>query len=147
MVGLYGKTNLKSTAHAKFWSNATVYATENGGKYEFLIDKNNRKSLPVEQVFWDDLFLNASKWGLHTYEQDWMISQTGNFEPLTSNVTLGRDWLIQMGRGAAKFNVSILYCMSLSRHILQSLEVPQVNIARASTDYINMISHGKRYNS
>ena len=145
MVGLYGKTNLKSTAHAKFWSNLTVYATENGGKYEFLIDKNNRKSLPVEQVFWDDLFFNASKWGLHTYEQDWMISQTRNFKPLISNVTLGRDWLIQMGRGAAKYNVSILYCMSLSRHILQSLEVPQVVIARASTDYINMVYHGRNF--
>lgn len=71
-----------------------------------------------------------------------MSTQTSVFTPLNTNVTLGRDWLIQMGRGAAKNNVLILYCMGLSRHILQSLEIAQVNIARASDDYDNMVEHG-----
>jgi hypothetical protein len=60
---------LPVTAHNKFWDSKVSYAKENGGAYEFLIDQKNYKSLPNEQIFWDDLFLNATKWGLKTYEQ------------------------------------------------------------------------------
>ena len=142
MVNLYNRTNLKSVAHSRYWSSNATYARENGGQYNFLIDYKNSKSLPDDQTFWDDLFKNASKWGLTTYEQDWLSSQTTEFLPLLNDVNLGRRWLIQMGNGAAKYNVTIQYCMALSRHILQSLEIPQVTYARASTDYDNSLENG-----
>ena len=40
--------------------------------------------------------------------------------------SLGRRWLMQMGAGAAKRNVTIQYCMALMRMVLQSVEIPQV---------------------
>jgi hypothetical protein len=32
--------------------------------------------MPVEQAFWDWLLADAKKWGLHTYEQDWLCEDT-----------------------------------------------------------------------
>jgi copper chaperone CopZ len=40
-----------------------------------------------------------------------------------------------MGHGAAAEGMTIQYCMSHVRHILQSVEVPAVTNARASGDY------------
>ena len=39
---------------------------KNGGKYNFIIDDFTGKSLPDDQSFWNDLFANATKWGLKT---------------------------------------------------------------------------------
>lgn len=142
MVNLYKQTNFKSVAHSRVWSSNVTYASQNGGQYNFLIDHQNLKSLPDDQKFWDDLFLNASKWGLETYEQDWLITQTMQFTPTLTDVDLGRRWLLQMGIGASKQNITIQYCMALSRHILQSLEITQVTYARASTDYDNSLENG-----
>ena len=69
---IYNKTGLPVTSHNKFWDKTVRYAIQNGGKYNFVIDDLNRKSLPNDQAFWNDLFANATKWGLKTYEQDWM---------------------------------------------------------------------------
>eukprot|EP01050_Picozoa_sp_SAG11_P016878 SAG11_NODE_2359_length_3464_cov_2.039525_2_plen_59_part_00 len=33
--------------------------------------------------------------------------------------TLSREWLIDMGKGAAKSNVSVQYCMTFARMVLQ----------------------------
>lgn len=73
MINLYQKTKYQSVAHSRWWSGNVTYARQNGGKYNFLIDQNTQKALPNDQTFWNDLFANASKWGLHTYEQDWLV--------------------------------------------------------------------------
>jgi hypothetical protein len=49
--------------------------------------------------------------------------------------TLSREWLIGMGKGAAKSNVSVQYCMTFARMVLQTAEVPAVTTFRASDDY------------
>ena len=68
--------------------------------------------------------------------------------------TAGKQWLHQMGKGAAIVNqelltaslwnsqegrsqnlLSILYCMPWPRHSLQSVAVPTVSLARGGTDY------------
>ena len=38
-------------------------------------DQNRTIALPQDQLFWDDLFANATKWGLELYEQDWLDVQ------------------------------------------------------------------------
>ena len=52
-------------------------------------------------------------------------------ESTVSNIGLGRLWLTQMGRGAAKAGLTIQYCMAPSRAALQSLEIPVVTQVRA----------------
>ena len=57
-------------AHNRYWSGETVYAKQNGGDYEFILEED--LAIPTEQRFWDDLLRNASVWGMKVYEQDWM---------------------------------------------------------------------------
>ncbi len=58
--------------------------------------------------------------------QDWLDDTTTWISYLTKNATLGRQWLMQMGKGADKSGIAIQYCMSFSRHVMQSIEIPAV---------------------
>ena len=90
---------------------------------------------PTEQRFWDDLMYNSSKWGLFQYEQDWLDTEYDNVVHLNTNASAARTWLMQMGLGAQRNDLTIQYCMSHCRHIMQSVEIPAVTNARASGDY------------
>ena len=56
--------------------------------------------------------------------QDWLNDETYWVSYLTQSATLGRQWLMQMGSGADKSGIAVQYCMSMPRHIMQSVEVP-----------------------
>ncbi|XP_046547865.1 uncharacterized protein LOC124257770 isoform X1 [Haliotis rubra] len=129
---LYDKTEIPVFGYNPFWSSNTTYATANGGKYEFLIDGS--MALPLEERFWTDLLAGGRKWGLIAYEQDYLNKEFVGIQKLTTDIDLGRQWLTQMGNGAAKNGLTIQYCMSYPRHMLQSLEIPVVTQARASHD-------------
>jgi hypothetical protein len=60
-------------ADNRYWSSNTDYAAQNGGQYQFAIE--GPLALPLERRFWDDLLATAKRWGLTTYEQDWMYNQ------------------------------------------------------------------------
>ena len=121
--------------HNRFWDRQTVYAKQNGGRYDFLFDMRSGYALPTTQVFWDDLMRNATRWGLRVYEQDWLDDEFDHFSPLTQSATLGTQWLAQMAEGASKSGLTIQYCMSYPRHILASVGLRSVTQARASGDY------------
>ena len=55
---------------------------------------------------------------------------------LTTDVTAGRTWLLQMNAGALQSGVPIQFCMAYPRHALQSLEMSQVTQIRASDDHV-----------
>ncbi|XP_071096653.1 uncharacterized protein [Haliotis cracherodii] len=131
---LYNKTELPVIAHSMFWSSNTTYAKANGGQYDFLIE--GPKSLPLEERFWNDLLADARKWGLMVYEQDFLNIEFERVHKLWSDIDLARQWLHQMGNGAAKNGLTVQYCMALPRNVMQSLEIPVVTQARASDDYI-----------
>jgi len=122
-------------AHNRWWSNETVYARQNGGEYDFVVEHDAQMALPLEEHFWTDLLRESRKWGLTVYEQDWLNDQFNEMKATVSSVTLGRDWLRQMGGGAMKNGLNIQYCMAPSRAALTSLEIPNVVQARVSNDY------------
>ena len=132
-AALHRRLRLPIGAHNKWWSPATDYATPNGGAYPFIVERTY--ALPNSSAFWDDLFRNASAWGLAVYEQDWLFNEVEGLAALTEDVYLGRKWLLDMGRGAAAHGIHIQYCLSYARHLLQSVEVPAVVQARSSRDY------------
>ncbi len=124
--------NIPIVAHNRYWSYDTVYK-EN---YSFILDEKNGKALPVgNDSFWIDLFTQARQWGLIAYEQDWLITQTKEFQPLYTDIHLGHQWLMSMGEAAEQLNITLQYCMSLPRHILTALEIPRVTQTRVSSDY------------
>ena len=66
---LYAQTGWKVVAHNRYWSPDNVYQAQ----YNFTKDLYD--ALPLDYVFWDDLFSNNSDWGLMVYEQDWLSQQ------------------------------------------------------------------------
>jgi hypothetical protein len=59
--------------HNRMWAAENVYAKQNGGAYDFIVEPANNLAIPNSQTFWDDLLRNASTlWNLVVYEQDWL---------------------------------------------------------------------------
>jgi hypothetical protein len=138
---LRNKTGWPIMGHNRYWAIDNIYATQNGGDYGFDIEKTGEGegfknfAWPTEQRFWDDLMYNSSQWGLFMYEQDWLDTEYDNVRHLNYNASAARTWLLQMGTAAARNDLTIQYCMSHCRHIMQSVEIPAVTNARASGDY------------
>ena len=139
-------------ASLQWWSPATDYARQNGGQYEWIIEKTY--SLPNSSQFWDDLFFNSTTWGLHVYEQgllspdasrwrlsyvtaallmsctavtavpfaDWLYNEVEGLAALTEDILLGRKWLLDMGHGAQLHDVHIQY--PTHPHTLPTLHSP-----------------------
>jgi hypothetical protein len=59
-----------------------------------------------------------------------------------TDISLGQRWLKQMGQAATKNNMTVQYCMSLSRHVMQSLEIDSVTQVRVTNDYATNWDYG-----
>jgi len=134
---VYNETQWPVVAHNRYWSANTDYAKQNGGDWDFIIEPESHGGLamPLQQEFWDWLLADARKWGLRTYEQDWLYNEFSEMNCTLESATLARQWLLQMGNGAEKNGLTVQYCMSWCRHMLQSVEIQAVTQARASGDY------------
>eukprot|EP00977_Amphora_coffeiformis_P005903 scaffold1248_cov170-Amphora_coffeaeformis.AAC.22 len=126
--------NWLTMAHNRYWSTETVYAKQNGGDFDFVME--DKGALPLEEAFWDYIFGEAKKWGIDVYEQDWLNIQTQSLNWTLQTIHGAENWLLQMGRAAQRHNIPIQYCMSWPRHILQSLRIDAVTQARASDDVL-----------
>ncbi len=130
-------------AHNRYWATNNVYAANpltpigpsayRGPTFNFTWGEE--AGLPTSVEFWDNLFSINSDWGLSVYEQDWLCTTVQHMPVLQQQVFVGGDWLRQMGEGAYRHGLSVQYCMSYPRHVLQSVEIPAVTQARASNDY------------
>ena len=79
---------------------------------QFIIDDSVGTAVPQDDRFWEDLFKNASAWGLEVYLQDWLDVETNHMSIFEEDLEVERNWLLQMGAGAARNDINILYCMS-----------------------------------
>lgn len=132
---LHNMTGWRITAHNRMWASDVVYATQNGGKWPGWIIGSS-SAMPTDRAFWDWLLGTARKWGLETYEQDWLYTEfVGAGGAALRNATLGRLWMREMGSSAAALGLGVQLCMAWPRHVLQSLEMPSVTQARGSPDY------------
>eukprot|EP00054_Salpingoeca_dolichothecata_P012674 m.70327 g.70327 ORF g.70327 m.70327 type:complete len:763 (+) comp20068_c0_seq1:336-2624(+) len=143
----YNQTGWLIQGHNRYWATDNVYAKQNGGKWDFVIEngtsgENGKKALafPLQQEFWDWLLSTSARWGLRVYEQDWLDVEMDNCNYILESASVGRTWLLQMGTAAEKNGMTIQYCMSHCRHIMQSVEIPSVTQARASGDYSGQTS-------
>ncbi|XP_071835064.1 uncharacterized protein [Apostichopus japonicus] len=131
---LFKKLGYPLAAHNRYWSSDTDYASKNGGKWNFIVEKD--KAIPQDAEFWDFLLRSSKEeWGLTLYEQDWLNDEFEDMKCTLENVTVARKWLLDMGNAALRNNLTIQYCMPMVRHLLQSVEIPRMNQARASGDY------------
>ncbi len=120
---------LPIAAHARWFSPQTPYAE----KYKF--DLCEFGAHPLERRFWDDLMLDAAKWGLILYEQDWIITMFKNIPLLKRDVQAAEDWLTAMADAATRNHITIQYCMAPPGAFLYALQLPAVTNARTGGDY------------
>ncbi len=128
-------TDLPIVAHNRYFSTDTDYAKQNGGKYDFIIDKGDI-ALPNDPTFWRDLLKEArDEWNMIVYEQDWLLTEFGRLKELEMDLGFGKTWLGEMGEAAEELGITIQYCMAWTRHVLQSVMIPAVTQMRVSNDY------------
>jgi hypothetical protein len=120
LADLYRKTGLPVVAHNRYWAIDNIYSSLNGGPYTFVTEAATKRALPDDPHFWDDLFGNNTDWGLAVYEQDWQDRQFVQMAATHTDFGLGRRWLAAMGAAAARANLTIQYCMTLPRQLLQA---------------------------
>ena len=99
MGSVYQETSVPVVAHNRWWCNETDYATRNGGDYNFLFDDAWGVALPQDDRFWQDLFKNSTKWGLKVYLQDWFDVETKRMDWFQLDLSIERNWMMQMGYG------------------------------------------------
>lgn len=51
--------------YPRYWSDNTDYATQNGGKWNFVVERDNQLAIPVDEDFWEYLFQTSRRWGLN----------------------------------------------------------------------------------
>ncbi|KAK6196065.1 hypothetical protein SNE40_001360 [Patella caerulea] len=134
---LHIQTALKSGK----WSPKNIYSTLNGGKYNFVT--SNTSAIPTDEKFWDDIFNMSKSMGMKMMIQDDLIDQMMAVDELRSNLTLGRLWLMAMGKSAERNSIPIQYSNAWPSHILQSLEIPAVTQVRVSGNYMQQADQWK----
>ncbi len=121
------------SCHSRFFHGRCVYAKK--FKFHKVGRIINTWGLPLEFEFWDTLMKMTKSWGMALYEQDWMNNQFRKFKYLRNDVEHARKWLLDMGNAAAKYGITIQYCMATPAMFMQSIELPNVTNARMSGDY------------
>jgi len=127
------KTGWTVAAHCKWWSPKTPLAKQNGGKYDFIIEKH--MALPTDQQIWFDILKVARDWNLIMFEQDWLGQMFDGLSILQTNVTIGRQWMLQMAEGVMQSGLVMEQCTAYPRHTLMGLEIPVVTQQRVTMDY------------
>lgn len=123
--------------HSRWYEADNEYVTGDapGSNTSWRWIKDKGISISTDVAFFRHIFARAKQWGMATYEQDFLVTQYEKSPTLQGVVGAGRQWLGAMAAAAEAENVTIQYCMSLPRHILQSASFPRVTQARASHDY------------
>ena len=132
-------------AHTRFFAADTSYALQNGGGYEFVIERGRYRvhpteggiALPLDERFWRELLRNKTAGIEHLVgvEIDWMYNQWAGTNATLSNTTIAEAWLAHLGAAAVAAGVRLTYCMAWGRMLLASTESEAVTTVRASVDY------------
>lgn len=110
------------------WSCNTSYVEH----FEFLVEGNF--ALPLEEEFFVHI-MSHNQPQLQVFEQDWLISVTQGMPALSKSLSLGSQWMQNMDAAADKLGLTMMLCMPLPCHWLQSTLMPTVRSIRASNDF------------
>ncbi|MDQ3811660.1 MAG: hypothetical protein M3336_15370, partial [Chloroflexota bacterium] len=80
--------------------------------------------------YWEDAMAYLAAAGVVTYEQDWLGNEA---QPVYDLVAPGA-FLDNMAIAARRHGLTLQYCVPLPRHVLQTLNYPQVTTIRVSND-------------
>jgi hypothetical protein len=149
------KSRVPTVTHSRYYEPENDYITlkapglpANASKWVWVTsDKNSSwlragfgaghaAAVSTSSGFFKHIYQRAqSGLGMVTYEQDFLTNSYESIPDLQGKVGLAKAWLTAMSDAADETNVTLQYCMSLPRHILQSASFKRVTHARASHDY------------
>ena len=67
LTAVFNRNMMPIVAHNRYFSPYNVYAKENGGTFDFILEDNI--AIPADARLWKFLFQQSKVWGLTTYEQ------------------------------------------------------------------------------
>jgi len=121
--------------HNRWFSPATQYLAEYPDDQWSLNATGDTVVVPLDPRFFARIMAKARRWGLETYEQDFLTHAYSANYRLRSEAGVAERWLDAMAAGARANGATVQYCMALPRHVLQSTRYAEVTHARASADY------------
>ncbi|XP_046368556.2 uncharacterized protein LOC124143575 isoform X1 [Haliotis rufescens] len=130
---VYRSLNVPIVAKNNFWSSDNIYATQNGGTFNFEIEGD--MAIPTDETFWDKIFSESKQWGLATYIQDNMTEIFRTFPRMQTDLNFGRDWLVKMADSALRHNITIQYSGATPMMALMALQLPAVTQVRVQRGY------------
>jgi hypothetical protein len=155
LKSLHEKLGVPFVAHMGKWigngqhipppySNPTLYpkyapewVVEKDGSLPLNVKVVNKNTGNEKSIFWEDLFFNASKWGLLAFKLDHTQQQIPTMIATQSDVNAaGSYWLKTMTNAAAKHGIGKMYGGAVSSMFLHSTTLPSAFTARVGNDYI-----------
>eukprot|EP01097_Dermamoeba_algensis_P005805 TRINITY_DN3665_c0_g1_i2.p1 TRINITY_DN3665_c0_g1~~TRINITY_DN3665_c0_g1_i2.p1 ORF type:complete len:806 (+),score=207.33 TRINITY_DN3665_c0_g1_i2:122-2539(+) len=111
------------------------FAPDNDYIKDFPFAIEEQYALPLTVDLFKYIMKKAKSWGMSIYEQDWLSTTYLSMKSTKNSTETSRQWMLNMDRAATSLDQTILLCMPLPRHLLQSLECPSMVYSRVSNDY------------
>ncbi|XP_046558830.1 uncharacterized protein LOC124267885, partial [Haliotis rubra] len=105
--------NVPIVAKNNFWSSDNIYATQNGGKFNFEFEGD--MAIPTDEDNMTEIFRT--------------------FPRMQTDLNFARDWLVKMAASALRHNITIQYCGATPTMALLALQLPAVTKVRVLGGY------------
>ncbi|NLH49639.1 MAG: hypothetical protein GX444_13710 [Myxococcales bacterium] len=132
--GLHRLTGLPLITHNRWFAKENAYRD----RCAFVDDR--RMALPTDRCVFDEFAANAKKWGVVTYEQDWLINQFWGNAWLRDGVDHAERYLANLAGAMADRGLTMQICMSGTAHVMAAVDHPNITTVRSSIDYFPGIS-------
>ncbi|MBM4397894.1 MAG: hypothetical protein FJ087_19690 [Deltaproteobacteria bacterium] len=92
-------------------------------------------SLPTTAAPYERFMDDAVKWGIFTYEQDWLMPQFWGVPWLRQAPDRADAWVAGIAGAARARGLTVQICMAGTAQLMQAVDLPAVTTVRTSIDY------------
>lgn len=90
----------------------------------------------IDPLFWDKIIGDIAKWGVKTYEQDWLDANAS----ASNTLGHGEKFMDEMARATSANGMTMQYCMGDPRNFMQASKYNNVTTLRSCGDRFHMTS-------
>ncbi len=131
---LHQLLGLPMVAHNKWFILDNSYVND----HEFVAGPN--WAIPLGIEVYREFMSNAKKWGIETYEPDWLMSHIWEIPWLRQGIYNAETWMDDQNDAAQEQGLTMQLCMAGPGHLLYALDMPAVTTFRTSIDYKKEVS-------
>jgi len=97
-------------------------------------------AMPLGRDVFDQFMADAERWGIETYEPDWLMDHMWEIPYLRKGLYRADDWMQAQSDAATDSGRTMQLCMPGAAHIMATIDLPAVTTVRTSIDYHRSIS-------